>query len=233
MSGRGSRRMSYREAARAIYAAREPTDLQLAGIDEKVTRGALHGNRSRRWVATDSVIAYIAMRAERQRLSARAEPAGIAGDRSPLDAPPSAIDLARELLPPIYREGLRDYFAAVIRRRRPAGASAAFGRAVLVGQIVLILFPIVAVVALYAVAVRPPREHAAVQALLEREVASGAIDEYTIVEWAPSETDPREEGTRIRVRYRYSENGGKSILTDRTYLVRGETAVRARDPSDD
>lgn len=206
-------RLTFREAAELIYGTKHPTEVQVEKIAHRLARGVLEGSRRGEWVTADSVAAYIAAKAEQQRL---------AGKR-PTSAGRVIGTEARKKLPPIYRHGFQDYVAAVLRRRQPEHTSAGFRRAVLIGQVGLILFPALALATIYATAFAPPAEQVAVERWLEQEVG-----EYQIVQWFPSE---RESGAvqRVRLKYKYFTPSRKQILTDRVFKVKnGEVIVASQ-----
>lgn len=150
-------------------------------------------------------------------------------DRAAGESAAGARDEAVHVLSPLYRDGLRDYFSAVLRRRRHADASPAFRRAVLAGQVILIAFPVAVLLGAWLASTSSPREHAVIENALNRKITEGEIRRYTILDWGPIERDPQSGESRVGVRFRYTSRGGKAIQADHTYLVRGDAALRADD----
>lgn len=211
MAEQSARPLSYHEAAELIYQTKQPTEAQIDKVAYKLSRGALKGSSRGRWVTAESVAAYIAAKVEHQRLAGR--------PRQP-DRRAASLAEGRRVLPPIYRRGLQDYVAAVLRRRRFDDAPAGFRRAVLAGQVGLILLPAAVLFLIYLTAVAPTPEQTAVQRWLEREVG-----EFQIVQWFPPEQAPDATRSRQRVRYKYFTATRKQILTDRTFVLEGRTVV--------
>lgn len=212
MNEQSGQRLSFREAAELIYQTKQPTEAQLDKIAYKLARGALKGSSRGRWVTAESVVAYIAAKAEQQRLAGRPQP-------QRRSATAATLSEGRKVLPPIYRRGLQDYMAAVLRRRRFEDASKGFQRAVLAGQFGLVLFPLVALVGIYLTAFAPPPERVAVERWLEREAG-----DFQVIEWFPPRAD-EEDRVLQRVKYRYFTPNRKAILTDRMFVVEGEVVV--------
>ena len=226
MKERGTRRINWEEAARLIYQTPEPTIVQVNKVGYKVVRGVLEGNVKGKWVALDSVVAYLAARSEHRRMektSLPVQPRG-AGSTQKVDSPQEASLLGksipqreRQQFSQIYQQSVQDYFAAVFRRRYPDQATSFFLVTVWIGQIAIILLPLLVIGYGYSTAVAPPPEQAAIENWLKREVG-----EYQIVKWFPPQ--PREDaiGKTVRVQYRYFTRSRKPILTDRLFLVKGE-----------
>lgn len=221
MSAKDPRWFSYREAARLIYGVREPTPEQIAKVAAKVSSGQLRGNRMTDRVAADSVVRYIAGKTEDHRLRdlSRRTTESAAGANPPVES--------LQVLRPIYREGLREYLAAVVRRRYAPGASAGFRRAVLAGQLALVALSVVVICCAWLMREGVPPERRVIEAQLDREVAEGKIGGYEIIAWGLVE--PRPDGAPLRVKFRYRSAGGKSVITDRVYRVQGDQASRIDD----
>ncbi len=120
----------------------------------------------------------------------------------------------------VYHDILKEYFQALILRRRTRHTTRRFGRAVLAGQVGLLLVFVAAV----AGSVKPlfsnsPPEQAAIQQWLG-EHAPG----YKVTKWYPPEPDG--EGVRVRVQYRYRTRQGKGIHTDRLFVIEDNHVTR-------
>lgn len=221
----GSRRIDWEEAARLIYQTREPTVVQVNKVGYKVARGVLKGNVKGKWVELDSVLTFLALRSEHRRMEKSAQPVrskrAVSASKSAPNASPSPIKVIpkqeQKEFSQIYRQSVQDYFAAVFRRRYPAGATSFFVIAVWVGQIGVVLLPLIVIGYAYATAVAPPPEQAAIERWLESEVG-----DYHILKWFPAESNSEGPGKTVRVQYRYFTPSRKPILTDRIFLVNGE-----------
>ncbi len=224
------RRLSIDEAAQLIYQTQHPTEVQLDKVRHKLLRGVLWGSGRGNWITSESVAAYMAARVVADRLTAEekknlgtGKTDGTPGQR------PSALNNRRQFreLQRIYRSALRDYFAAVINRRRPEHASAAFDRGVLIGQITLVVVPIVFAVIGYSRMTAPPPEQAIAEQWIEKNHG-----DFQVVEWFPPHPRPQGAGSSIRVRYRYFTRSRKRILTDQTLIVQDGQATLAATPDD-
>lgn len=209
-------RISYQEAARLIYGTGDPSIIEVNKIDYKVASGTLQGNREDQWVHSESLASYIAVKDElrKQKRGKRATQTGGSENKS------------HKQLSPIYRGLIREYVAAVLRRRSLSNASAAFSGAVLTGQFVLILIPIIGLIMSFR-ALGPPPEQAAIEEWLKREVG-----EYQVVEWFPNEP-VGESRIRVRLKYKYYTHGRKKILTDRVFIVDDGVVTSVNQTSDE
>ncbi len=120
----------------------------------------------------------------------------------------------------VYHDILKEYFQALILRRRTRHTTRRFRRTVLAGQVgVLLVF-----VAAVAGSVKPilstlPPERVAIQQWLG-EHAPG----YKVTKWYPPAPDG--EGVRVRVQYRYRTRQGKGIHTDRLFMIEDSRVTR-------
>ncbi|HUG92054.1 MAG TPA: hypothetical protein VML55_14540 [Planctomycetaceae bacterium] len=225
MTDSGSRRLSIEEAARLIYQTDEPTAPQLSKLRYTVARGVLKGSTAENWVATDSVAAYLAARIVKSTADRAAVRSGPARQDSGADAAarPRRHGATGDL-PHVYRGLLRDYLSAVLRHKDVPQASATFRVAVLIGQLVIVLFPIVVIVGAIRSTTGPPPERVAVERWIEQDTRK-----YEVLEWFPSEAD-RRGGVVVRVRYRYTSSGSpKPIVTDRRFRVADGAATLLSD----
>jgi hypothetical protein len=121
---------------------------------------------------------------------------------------------ARQTLDRVYHESLKDFFLAVIFRRRVQGASRRFQHAVMATQ-ALVVCLVVGLVIYSARAAFPPLspERAAVLEWLKTNTVKSRINH-----WHDPTID--EEGrTRIRVEYHYTTERGKGVDTDRLFVI--------------
>ena len=220
------RRLSIDEAAQLIYHTRQPTQVQLDKVRLKLLKGILRGNSRGSWVASESVAAYMAARVVTGQANLQGKNSAEQGNTEGINrAGPSAMSDRRQSreLSRTYRSSLRDYFAAVIRRRRPEHATAAFDRAVLIGQIAFVVVPLLFAVISYSRLTAPPPERAAVKQWIAKN-----HKEYQVVEWFPPHPQADGAGSSIRVKYRYFTKFRKAIVTERTFIVRdGHAALDA------
>ena len=126
-------------------------------------------------------------------------------------------------MPLWYRELMRDYFLALIRRRTvAAGRSGMFGRSVLAGQLLVLLLMAGGIALGFKLTLgKAPPEHAAVERWLSENVGR-----YAIVEWLPVDEHDLGAGTAVRLKYTYYTPNRKSILTDRVFLVEGDQVMK-------
>jgi hypothetical protein len=216
MTESSSRRLSIDDAARLIYQTSRPSARQLSKVRHTVARGVLQGSLEGNWVTTSSVASYLAARvvkssADRSRRSGRTD----AGRDAPATSARIA-DMADGELPRVYRHILRDYFAAVLRRRQPTGTSRAYRAAVWAGQIAVVLFPVVVIVGAAVRVTAPPPERRAIERWIDADTR-----QYEILKWFPPER-PRSGGVIVRVRYKYVGDSPKAIVTDRRFRVQEE-----------
>jgi hypothetical protein len=205
-------RISVEEAARIVYGAQQPDWRQVGQVRALILRGTIRGSEDGRWTTAEAVAEYLATAnlrrrsAERDRRAAGGE--GLPSHRSPLQRKYRSD----------YRDVLKEYFLAVIRRRDRRGYSRPFQRAVLAGQIVL-LAGIAALLTVFFFSLRPapePPELAVVRAWLDENT-----DRYRIIQWYPPESAADGQGSTIRVIYDYAETSPKTIQTDRVFVIHG------------
>lgn len=220
------RRIDWDEAARLIYQTKEPTVVQVNKVGYRVARGVLKGDVKGKWVELESVVTYLAARSEKQRMEKSGQAVGRGksvsasklatsnASRSPTAKIPQQD---QQEFAQIYRQSVHDYFSAVFRRHYPPNATSLFRAAVTIGQIGVILLPLIVIAYGYATMTAPPPEQAAIERWLEKEVG-----EYQIEKWFPPEPYKEGPGKSIRVKYRYFTRSRKPIVTDRVFLVNGD-----------
>jgi len=187
------RELTVEEAARIIYSTPTPTEQQKGKVRDKLRRGTLRRSPRSPWSTTAWAVAeYLAARTSPQHRR-----------------PGAPKDLQG-----LYGGLLRDYFLALVLRRRAAGRSRLFQRTVVAGQVVVLAASLwlIATIALKTRSAMAP-ERAAVQEWLEANIRG----RYRIVEWFPPR--PSDEGVTLRLRYQYFTPGRKGIVTDREFEV--------------
>ena len=206
MQASGQRRMSVKDAAEIIFRTSQPTPEQLQRVQELLVPGELQGDS--RGTTANAVADFVA--------------------RSALNnAPGKQHANARrtshkhdERLNRVYRESLKDYFLAVIMRRKIRNASKFFQHAVLAGQIVLLAAIVGAILASVRMVFPPTRpEHAAVVRWLDENA-----HRHRVVKWHPTKTG--DDGkTQLWVEYHYVTPQGRGIDTRRVFTVDGDRVV--------
>lgn len=224
--------LSVHDAACAIYGTEHPSEQQLSYVRQLLHSGVLQPSRRGRWTTTaESVAEYLTRESLRhaQRTpsadsvaeDAAAEGAWRAAQRAlhrgPQQRAPRMSAEAREL----YGQWLRDYFLAVVLRRKAVGRSEAFQRAVIVGQVVFVALVLSACLAAVRAALAPPPPG---QEAVQRWLAEHT-EAYRIETWFPAEPGT-EGGLQVRVQYRYRQRGsGKFVWTDRLFQVVDDRVV--------
>ncbi len=199
-------------AARVIFDVQSPTPQQLNHVRVLLMRGQLSRGPQGGWTTTMTAVTnLLTKRALRGRLPADAPPSLVAG---------RALDdlcfAHQEELPRLYRGLLRQYFGAVLLQRQAVRGTRVFERAVVAGQVLVVLMTLGLVLSAISPAFIPPARE---QVLVEKFIAEGN-DRYEILKWIPLEGSA---GThRLRVKFRYFSQSGKPIETDRIYVVSNE-----------
>ena len=216
------RTLTAEEAARVLFSTATPTDQQVGRVRRLLVRGHLKPGAKGRWSTTaQSVAELLASKVAQRRDAGRAFAAdGVARlqrDHSTAKNQPNGGPAAGASgeLSSLYGQLLRDYFLAVTLRRRVPRRSATFARAVLAGQIALLL----AAGGLFVFAgskifAPPPAEQSIVEKWLEENTG-----DFQIVEWFPAQSGGEDDFTQVRVRYKYFSGGRKGIVTDRVFSI--------------
>jgi hypothetical protein len=207
MSAQSDRRLSIREAAQLIYRVAQPSPQQIDRVRQHITRQELQGDA--RGTTTAAVADFLARTATLRQRDARRD-APISGRRAQdLDA--------------VYHESLKDFFLAVIFRRKTHGASLRFQRAVVAAQ-GLVVVGVLTLVIFSARAAFPPLapERAAVKAWLEANTIKPRVQRWH----RPTHDDQGQ--TLLRVEYRYVTERGKGIDTDRMFVIADGQVVGVR-----
>ncbi len=177
--------------------------------------GAIKGTRSSsaksQWTTTAGAIAQYMAEAS---LPNSAGPNSAGPNRGP-------ARLGGAELNGIYRDMLKDYFLAVVFRRKQRRASKQFRRAVVVGQVLtLLMLAAVTAFSVLPLLAGPAVEHTAIEAWIQQNAGR-----FTIINWHPAELAADGRGVRVRVRYRYTTAHGKLVTSERLFLVRGGRVV--------
>jgi hypothetical protein len=216
--------LSLVEAARVIYRTAAPSDEQIQRVYRRMKSGALavrdFGRNPLEWTTTEGALAdYLAARMVKVRENPTPASSRNKTARAPI-APRLSNRRAREAsrLRSMYYGMWREYFLAVLLRRRMAHRSAAFRRAVLAGQIGLL----VCLAALLVAAVRLTREPIAPErAAIERWIGQQS-DRHQVVRWYPTQPAPDGNGLLVEVEYKYAKDSPRTVTTRRVFRVAGD-----------
>jgi len=226
--------LSIVEAARLIYRTRSPDDKQIHRVYQQMKTGALkvrdHGATPLKWTTTEGALAEFLATNQIERTLGH--PATEAAKRrstlattNGLNHPSIDFEAEANQLRDVYRGIWRDYFLAVMLRRRMAHRSSAFNRFVILGQAMLLLTSIGLMVGgLRFGWVTKPREHVAIEKWIDWET-----DEFAITRWHPSEEIAETAGSVIRVEYRYRKDSRRWIHTDRRFQVVDDEVIQVPD----
>lgn len=211
------------DVAEIWFGTRSPSAEQLRKVLARMQSGALSLNNPEappaRWTTTEEALAkFLASRRASKDALGRSVAQG--GPSSHARATQAMADAHRlhhknAMLRGAYRGVWREYFLAVMVRRRVPHASRAFERAVVGGQLLAVaIIGIMVAGALGAWSPARPRE--------ERLIADHLAVQHgwhQVAHWHPPLTD--EQGRRlVRVEYRYRDgDSGRVIHTDRSFLV--------------
>jgi len=200
-----------------LYRTRSPNDEQLNSVRRLVESGALlgrsDGGRRATWTTTEAALAEFMAQWQLRKISQDRRrdvpsPNGASGDR-----PNEAAHL--ELF---YRGMWRDYFLAVMLRRRMTHRSTAFRRAVLAGQVVvlaLLVGFVLGSVREFGVRSTATTEQRAIEAWIAEHT-----DAHVVTRWHPPSAAA--DGVVVCVQYRYRKDSLRWIHTERTFLIGGE-----------
>ena len=240
----GDSPMSVVEAARTLFRASTPSDEQILRVCRLMRTGALRPREragpAMHWTTTPTALAEFLAASAVQRTTTQqpeareqAEPAQMAEEADGIDDPPSPApspDTASGRAPAnnwddpsgVYREIWRDYFLAMLLRRRTDRHGAAFQRAVVIGQ-GMVLFALVSVLVATVFGISSLCAPAGNEAVLR--LIDASTDDYSITRWHAAAPHPAGEGELIRVEYRYRKESNRWIQTERTFHVTGNSAV--------
>jgi len=209
------------EAARTLYRTRAPSDKQVFRVIQLMKSGAIptkhQGKTPLKWTTTEAALADYMARRQLKRSDARrksgAKPVGECQENSATTR--HHEDAAN--LEHVYRNIWRDYFLAVMLRRRMTHRSAGFRRAVVAGQCAVLMAVLVGVFgSVQSLAYRTPAERQAVIHWIEAHT-----DAFSVKSWQPTQLHPEGPGMIVEVKYRYQKESRRWIHTDRTFHVIG------------
>lgn len=223
MLGSSDKQLSIIEATRLIYGTRSPSQDQIRRVYKRVQAGALRVLDSQqdplKWVTTEKWLAeYLtAQSVLKQQQGQAVEQAKAASQNEPAAAKSSSKSGGE--LNDLYRGMLREYFLAVILRRRKSHYSKTFERAVFAGQVVALLLLVGLMLSGVQVArALTPPEHRAILGWIDEQT-----DWYSITAWHPTEPAPDGQGVVVRVQYAYTKDSSRPIETDRYFRVQGDS----------
>jgi hypothetical protein len=221
MTSASRRPVSIVEAARLIYRTPSPSERQIRRVYERMKAGLLavrdcDGEPSG-WTTTEQALAeYLAKSMVRRKPSPTGPLPGRAEKRRSDRRWRKEAREARRLRD-VYRGMWRDYFLAVLLRRRAAHRSAAFRRAVIVGQAAILGALLAACVATVRFTLAPAiPEHAAIERWIDANT-----DRHQITRWHPAVPAPDRRGVLVEVEYRYASGSPRAIHTRRIFRVVG------------
>jgi len=207
MPSQADKRLNIKRAAGLIFRTAKPTAEQMQRVAEWIAQGELAGDS--RGTTAAAVADFIARSALDRRNS---------GSRAAAARRHSAAHA--EEMHDLYRQTLKQYFLAVLLRRKVHHASKRFRRAVLAGQIGLLLASLLLILASFRTFFPPlAPERAAVVEWLEANV-----EDYRLIKFHPTKYD--ENGNaRVWVEYHYRTPQGRGVDTRRGFTIAGDRVV--------
>lgn len=195
------RPLTVEQAARIVYNTASPTREQVARIRDKIESGGIRRSLRGGLTTTRSALAdYLAGRTSTSAGAARAAPRA-----------------ANEPLPGFYRELLKEYFLAVLLRRKLERRSKLFAASVLAMQVAILLLPLGVFAWVYrgslAAGWKSPERQAVERWLSEH---YDEFEIHSLTNSAPS---------AARVKFWYSAKGSKRIESDRIFTISGDRVV--------
>ena len=212
------------DAARLMFRTKSPSQAQVSRIQKLIKAGALSNCHCEgpplNWTTTAGSIAeYLAKESLQKQTAKHATSSGEVKAPSIFNAEKSESENEAELKS-LYEGIWRDYFLSVFLRRKAAHHSKNFKRAVLAGQVLLLVLLVGTMVGGVRLTMEPvPPERSVVELWLEQNT-----EYYSINEWFPPEPAPNGPGKVLRVKYSYHKGNTRPIQTDRYFLVQGGTA---------
>jgi hypothetical protein len=232
MSSDRGRTLTPKDVAEIWFGTRTPSVDQMRKVYAKMQSGVLPINDPEappaRWTTNEGALArYLASRRTTKEAAQHEKGKRIAPTAGPVTATTVFVHRGDKDLRDAYANVWREYFLAVMGRRRSKDASRTFVRAVAAGQAVaVILIGLLVVRALGLASSGMPPEQRSVDDHLTTLHGWHRADR-----WHSTEIDA--EGRPIvRVEYRYRDGDSNRVVhTDRTFLVTG-TSVREFHASD-
>jgi hypothetical protein len=224
MSKPSKKELSIIEVAQLLFHTASPTDEQIQRVYKRMKSGALpvrdYGRGPVEWTTTEGALAeFMAAQMLKPRGTAQhILPRDERAQRSSASAPSSRRIQEAKKLRSVYLNISRDYFLAVMLRRRMAHRSASFRRGVLAGQIVLLAIFAGLTIASFRIALGPtlPEQVAIVNWIGQH------TDRHQIVRWYPTAPDTSRNGLIVEVEYRYCKDSPRMITTRRVFCVNGD-----------
>jgi hypothetical protein len=218
--GRDSgRTLSIAEAAQTIYKVDAPSEQQIGRVYAHMKSGALRVNHrdrpSKQWTTSEDAVADFlagsAMKQYRaQRLSTANAPAASAAKRHSRDG-------SGQTIVAVYRDIWRDYFLAVMLRRRREHHSARFRRAVIAGQVVVLIVMLGAI----AIGIRVVYTPVAPERVAVERWIDERTDRHSITCWHPTRPSKDGAGVIVEVEYRYAKDSPRVVSTRRVFVYDG------------
>ena len=228
MPDRSNKTLTATEAAQIIYRTSSPSSDQILRVYQHMRSGALRvvddGLPPEQWTTTElwlaELLASHSIRKQQAHTSEyEAFLRGTLKNSPPGERRQSSKENDSIQLNEFYREYLRDYFLAVLWRRRTAGHSQAFKRAVTAGQVVMLT---IIVAGLFSAYWMSPSFVAPERRAVERWIDENA-DAYEIIAWHPTTRPSHGGGVVVRVEYVYYKGGQSPIHADKRFQVLGNS----------
>jgi hypothetical protein len=221
-----------REVAEIWFGTPHPSAYQMRKVYAKMESGVLPlndpGAPPTHWTTNEQALArYLAARRTTKEAAQHVKGKRIGPTAGPSAPPTPFVHCGDKELRDAYSAAWRSYFLAVIGRRHGNSSTRAFERAVVAGQVMIVLVTAILVAQAFGVSASArPIEHEGIAAHL-----AGIHGWHQIETWHPAETDS--QGRRIvRVEYLYRDGDSHRVVhTDRTFLVTG-TSVQEFHPGD-
>jgi hypothetical protein len=203
------------EAARRIYNTTSPTAEQVGRVVQKIEQGRLaRSAKGGPTTTAESVAEYLTRKETAQARQHRGQ-AGLSGKLPP----PASLSHLYDPLQPLYKGLLRDYFLAVVLRRKIGHRSKAFHSSVIATQCLLLvgLVGLIWFATDRAVKGRfvPPEERA-VKAWLDQHFEKVQLQSVELTSREPM---------RVRARYSYFVNDRK-INSEQQFALEGGQVTR-------
>ena len=232
MSSQTDRVISIVDAARLIFRTRNPTDEHIHRVYKQMKSRTLAVHDASgpplKWSTTEEAVAdFLAANKIEQTLGhpaiAAAKQRAKWTSNVGVSALPPNYEEESATLREMYHGIWKEYFMAVILRRRAAHHSKNFRRAVVVGQAIWLVGMLGVFFGTFRLGFQStPPERLAIERWIDVNT-----DEYRVTRWYPSKA--LDGGMHVRVEYRYQKDSRRSIHTDRTFSVQGDAVSEVSD----
>jgi hypothetical protein len=219
------------DAARLIYRTRTPNERQIRRVYQRMKAGLLRihegDGEPTEWTTTEQALAeYLATSmVSRGHKRPQPSPAGLA-PASGRGVRQSTHEVRQTRhLRDVYRGMWRDYFLAVLLRRRAVHRSSTFQRAVVLGQVAVLGAFVAFCAATVRVAFQPL---AAERAAIERWIDEHT-DRHDVTRWYPTVAAPDGNGVLVEVEYAYTLDSPRKVHTKRVFRVVGDKVSEQTD----